>query len=129
MILTTILSLTILGQVVLPGDNLSLEQAKEKAHIIAVGKITEMGDLIGVGAISFGSFEFEHTEVLKGKIGEKVLKRLGFSARGHEVNPTQDEEYLVFIEQFQDHVTVVKMLPKTNENIEATKKAIGEKKP
>jgi hypothetical protein len=127
MFLTTVLSLAICGQVILPGNDLNLEQAQEKAHIIAVGKITKMGLIFGLGAVSFGNFELEHTEILKGKIKEKVLKQLGYSAHGHEVCPEWEEEYLVFVEQYKDHVTVVKMLPKTKENIEAARKEIKEK--
>jgi hypothetical protein len=128
MILTTMLSLAICGQVILPGNDLNLEQAQEKAHIIAVGKISKMGFMVGAGAASFGSLELEHSEILKGEIKEKVLEKLGYMAKGHEVSPEQDAEYLVFIGRYKEHVTVVKMLPKTKENIEAAKKVIKDKK-
>src|ERR1700712_922366 len=100
MILTTILSLAVCGQVILPGNDLDLEQAQAKAHIVTVGKVTKMGMIFGVGAVSFGSLELEHSEILKGKIKEKELKQLGYSHRGYEVSPEKDEEYLVFIEQY-----------------------------
>jgi hypothetical protein len=129
MILATILSLTVLGQVVLPGNDLDVEKAQEKAHVIAVGKISQMGSIFGVGAASFGSFELEQSEVLKGMIEEKVMKQLGYVATGHEVSPKQGEEYVVFIERYKDHVTVIKMLPGTKENVTATKEAIKAKKP
>jgi hypothetical protein len=132
MIFATILSLTTLGQVVLPGNNLSLEQAKEKAHIIVVGKITRMGAVAGVGAAALGSFDLEHSEVLKGEVRGRALRALGFIAIRFEVSPVQDEEYLVFVEQYKDHAEVVKMLPKTKENVEAAKmviKAKDKKKP
>jgi hypothetical protein len=128
MILTTMLSLAICGQVILPGNDLNLEQAQEKAHIIAVGKISKMGFIVGAGAAAFGSFELEHSEILKGEVKEKVLEKLGFTAKGHEVCPEKDSEYLVFIERYKGHVTVVKMLPRTKENIEAAKRVIRDKK-
>jgi hypothetical protein len=129
MILSTMLSLAFCGQVILPGNNhLDLEQAQEKADIIAVGKITTMGLVFGIGAAQCGSFDLEHSEVLKGTIKEKVLKQLGYSAGGSEVRPQRGEEYLVFIDQYEDHVRVVKMLPPTKENIEAAKKEIKDKK-
>jgi hypothetical protein len=124
MILTTMLSLAFCGQIILPGNDLNIEQAQEKAHVIAVGKISKMGGIAGAGAAAFGSFELEHSEILKGEVKEKVLEKLGFTAKGYEVCPQQDAEYLVFIGRYKEYLTVVKMLPKTKENIELAKKVI-----
>ena len=57
------------------------------------------------------------------------MEKLNFSAKGYEVCAEKDGEYLVFIGRYKEHVTVVKMLPKTKENIEAAKKVIKDKKP
>ena len=60
--------------VILPGNDLNLEQAQEKAHVIAVGKISKMGFIVGAGAVAYGSFDLENSEILKGEVKEKRWK-------------------------------------------------------
>lgn len=124
MILTTVLSCALLGQVVLPGSALSLEQSQAKAGIILVGEVTEFGDIIGAGVISFTSVKVKHSAVLKGEVNAKGLQWVAVSASGHEVMPGKGEEYLIFIERYREHFTIVKMIPKTSGNIEAVKESI-----
>ena len=129
MIASTALSLALLGQVVLPGSQLDLENAEAKSTLIVVAKIGD-GLIAGVGAASFGVMDMEPSETLKGEVEDGGLKKVGIGASGHEEMPKKGEEYVVFLEKYRNPKaqktcdSVVKMLPKSPENIEAVKSAI-----
>ncbi len=125
MIKVTVLSLTILGQVVLPGSKSSLEEAQEKAQIIVVGEFLKHGDILGSGPHSLvAGIELKPSVTLKGKPKDGELKKMTTAASGYEVIPEQGKEYIYFIEEYKGHLTISKMLPKTEANIEAVKKEI-----
>ncbi len=117
MILTSVLGLALLGQVVLPGSKKGLEEAQTKARIIVVARPAMIGLILGVGATSFGNVDLRHSSRLKGEVKEEELERVSVSASGHETFPKQDEEYIVFINDYANHLNVLKMLPKTEENL------------
>src|SRR4051794_1046801 len=93
MLLTTVLCLGVLGQEVLPGSYLSLQQAKEDARIIVVAEVVE-----GRGVIISGRFrvmlaiKLKPSRVLKGKVDGKELDTLGLFASGKERLPNYGEE-------------------------------------
>jgi fermentation-respiration switch protein FrsA (DUF1100 family) len=118
------LSLAVLGQVVLPGSELSLEQAQEKADIIVVA-IPDDNDYAILGsASSIFSMNLQESAVLKGHVDEKGLKKTSGHATGQEIVPKPGEEYIFFLNKYADHPNVLKVLPRTDENIGAVKEEI-----
>jgi hypothetical protein len=123
MILATVLSLSILGQDVLPGSKLSLEQAQEKAQIIVVAELSKAEIILGLGAVSYmGGIELTPSTNLKGK--PKEGNKLTVAASGYEVLPEKGQEHIYFIEEYEGYFTVVKMLSKTELNILAVRKVV-----
>ncbi len=130
MISTTVLSLAVLGQAVLPGSNLSLADAQAKADIIVVAEHTKHGDIVGAGAVTFmGGIELKSLNTLKGTVKDGGLTRLATGASGYEVLPEIGKEYIFFVEKYQGYLTISKILPRTDENIEAVKKEVKAKEP
>jgi hypothetical protein len=129
MILTMLLSLPLLGQAVLPGSALSLEQAQEKSHIIVVAKSTRYEMVSGAGACAvMVGLELRPSIILKGTVKVEDLKGISAMAISAEVLPKVAEEHIFLLDEFAGHLNVVKMLPKTEANIEALKKEIKAKK-
>jgi hypothetical protein len=123
MSLATVLSLSILGQDVLPGSKLSLEQAQEKAQIIVVAELIRFDVTAFSGAVWFrGGMELTPSTNLKGK--PKEGKKLIVSASGPGVLPEKGQEHIYFIEEYEGHFTVVKMLSRTESNIAAVRKVV-----
>jgi hypothetical protein len=128
MILSTVLSLTMLGQVILPGSKSSLEEAQEKAQIIVVAEHLKYDLLLGLGAVTvMVGIELKPLIPLKGKPKEGELKKMTSMASNNEVIPKQGEEYIYFIEEYKGRLTILKILPKTETNIEVVKKEIKAK--
>lgn len=130
MILTMALSLTLLGQVVLPGSTMSLQEAQAKARIIVVAELNPFGGALGSGGKLWYALELKHSAVLKGEVAKETPMRAGGSASGSEVIPEMDQEYIFFIDYRLDHPTVLdilKVLPKTQENVASVMEEIKAK--
>jgi hypothetical protein len=125
MILTTILAVIAIGQTKLPGSEMGLEEAKAKARVIVVAKPV-CSFIAGLGACSFGSVDLRDSSVLKGKPKQVELERVSLSASGPEVFPKQGEEYLFFINDYANHLQIIKILPKTEENVAAVRRKSGD---
>jgi len=117
-LLTIGLCLTILGQDVLPGSNLSLRQAKDEARVIVAAEVVETGDTIGNGAyILMSGLELKPSGVYKGKVKDEELEDVYLQASGPERLPKKREEFLFFMIESKGRSRVLKMLSKTKENL------------
>lgn len=127
MIFAAVISLACLGQVLLPGSNLRLEEAQAKARLIVVAKPVG-GGVLGSGQLSFGAMDLKPSAILKGEAKQEVLMGAGFQTSGRGSLP-KDEPYIYFLDDFQGHPNILKMLPPSDENLAAVRKAIkaGEK--
>lgn len=123
MILTFALGMSVLGQVVLTGSNIGLEEAQAKARVIAVAR-AQTGLVFGSGPFAFGNVDLRGLHILKGAVDGEVLKGAGVSASGPETFPKHGVEYIFFINDYANHPNVLKILPRTEENIAAVRKAI-----
>jgi len=127
MIPTAILSLILMGQVVLPGSNVGLEEAQEKAIHIVIAETSGIGIIFGVGAASFGSVDLKPSTDLKGKAKDRDWKKVSIVASGDEIIPNVGEVYIFFVDEYAGQLNIRKMLPKTEENLEAVRKEIKAK--
>jgi hypothetical protein len=125
MILTTVLSLTLLGQGKLPGSDERLEQAVEKSRIIVVAELETFGFVLGSGPFQLMSGgRFKTSEVLKGRVKDGEMAGLFLEARGTERLPKQGEVCIYFIDDYANHLNTVKVLTKSEENLQAVKRAV-----
>jgi hypothetical protein len=127
MILATLLSLAVSGQVVLPGDKLSVEEARAKARIIVVAKPVQTHIVVGAGAVMFSSVDLKHSSILKGAVEGAVLEQASVMAAGPETLPKEGDEYVVFMNDYAGHLNILKMLPRTEANIAAAKRKVEAK--
>lgn len=126
MLATTILSLTLMGQVILPGSNLGVPEATEEAHLVVVAEIIGIQDGLGVGALSLLSgVELKPSAILKGKVMDGDLNDLTVGASGNERCPEKGDVSIFFILRDKGHGRILKMLPKTEENLAAIKARNG----
>ena len=129
MISTTALSLALMGQIILPGLHLTPEKAEEKSVIIVVARVTD-GFLAGAGGYSMGAFSLATSEVLKGEMTDDEVKRKHISVAECDRVPRKEDEYIIFLKNYrvaknqEISRSVVRMLPKSPENITAVKSAI-----
>ncbi len=98
---------------------INLRQAQEKAEIIAVARPLRC-DILGSGPTLFGTMDLRRSIVLKGRLKEEELQGVSVAASGPESIPTEGE-YIVFLDESRGHLSIIKMLPGTEENIDATK--------
>src|SRR5206468_1999610 len=125
-ILEAIGSLIVLGQVLLPGSALSLEQAKQEAHSIVVAEVINTGDLLGAPEASMLTWTgLKPSVFVKGPASEKELNRLPLSviAQGKERLPRVGDEFIFFIGNDQGRAPITKVLPNTAENLAAIRTA------
>ncbi len=129
MILTTVLSLTLLGQGNLPGSDKSLDLAVEKSRIIVVAELETFRFIIGSGAnLLMAGGKFKTSEVLKGKLKDGEMTNLSISASGPERLPNRGEECIFLLDDYVNRLKAVKVLNKTDENLQAVKRAVGAEK-
>lgn len=124
MLFTIGLCLAVLGEDVLPGSNLSLQQAKAEARIIVVAEVVKVEGIIGLGAVSIVTgVELKPSTVLKGKVSRDELKDLHASAQGNERTPNKGEEFVFFIIEYEEkgNFHIIKVLPKTEETLKELK--------
>jgi hypothetical protein len=124
MILATVLSLAVSGQVVLTGDKMSVDEARAKARIIAVARPVKVHFTLGFGAIVYSCLDLKHSSILKGEVKEAVLERASLAASGPETLPKVGDEYTFFINDYAGHLNILKILPRTEVNIAAVKKEV-----
>lgn len=100
MLLTTVVSLAILGQRPLPGGSLPLEEAKEQAHSIFVAEVGRTGDRLAVSNRSIQMWtELKPLVLLKGKVTGDELNThpLVLQAWGSERFPEPGEVLIFFL--------------------------------
>ena len=127
MILTTVLSLAVMGQGPLPGSKLTLEQAKQEAGFIVVAEVGKTGDRLVLPEMSFLMWtELKPSAVLKGEVTGEELNRhpLAIRALGIERLPKTGDELVFFIRDGSDDFSIAKILPKTEEALTAIKAAM-----
>jgi hypothetical protein len=120
MILTTMLGLTALGQVLLPGSGVPLERAKEEAGLIVVATVGKTGDRLAVPGRAFLLWaELKPSAVLKGEVTAEELNShpLALKALGAERLPKTGDELVFFLRDF----VITKVLPKTEAVLAAIK--------
>ncbi len=118
MLLTIGLCLSVVGQDVLPGSNLSLGQARAQAIIIVEAKVVDPGGVVILGADPFLiGMELEPLTFHKGKASRDELKEVTGPISNSEKLPTKEKEYLFFITELEQkgNFQVIKILPKTDE--------------
>ena len=122
MLMQVLLILTLTGDVVLPGSNVSVRQAKERSDIIVVAEFVEAGSAIGIGAITVHiSVKLKTSKVLKGNAPDGELTGLTMGASGEESEPMKGKNYLFFIETSGKARGITKVMPDTKENREAVR--------
>ncbi len=126
--LATVLSWCLLGQVTLPGDKQGLEAVTTYSHAILVGKLTGFREMPGPGvAIRIGKVDFQPNEMLRGRTRDLNRDWVSILAedQNREVMPEVGENYVFFIGRFAGMPDrVMKVMPATSANIEATRQAI-----
>jgi hypothetical protein len=127
MLYSTFLSVAIVGQLALPGSDLSPESAREKARWIVLAEPVRFDIMFGLGSVAFSSVDLKQSVVLKGNVTEEAMKRASIQISGREVFPEYGKEYLVFLDESVGHPKILKMLPKSRENIEAVRMEIAAK--
>jgi hypothetical protein len=105
----------------LPGSEISVEAAAEKAQLVVTGTITSLYPAHGSrGSTSYSKVEILPSRILKGRLGESEELKVAIIVhqRRGETPPEQGVEYIFFIEMRDQKRRVIKMLPKTRENLE-----------
>lgn len=115
---------------ILPGDRLSLEEAKNDASLIVAAEVKTTGYTIGLGAVAYmGDIKLEDATILKGKLEGDELDRLNLTVSGSEQSPRSGDKAIFFIEKLKgtQRFDIIKMLPLTDENLKEVKAPV--KKP
>ncbi len=129
MLVTTVLSLAMLGQADLPGSKTDLDQAVKKARVVVVAELETFNLIFGSGACAFlGGGRLKTSDFLMGDLKDGEKNGLSITALGPERLPKMREDCIYFIDDFAGHLNTVKVLPKTEENLQAVRKAIKAKK-
>ncbi len=96
MILATILGVSLLGQVALPGENMSVDEAWAKSRIVLIAapwNEFSIGDNSGRrGRLGLGQLE-----ILKGEPKDPSLVTVNVCPSGKEKMPKQRERYVFFL--------------------------------
>ena len=121
MILTTFFGLVAWGQVVLPGSQLTLEQAEARAAIITTGQITRIPKTLGLGSVRLGHCDLNTSAAwrVKGWDTPILLQDIPIQTSGPEVQPKVGETYLFFIQNdggHSGHHSIIKVLADTPNN-------------
>jgi hypothetical protein len=116
MIGATVSVLMVVGQVVLPGSKMEPRRAYAEAHTVMVAE-AKVGLILGVGASWFGDVELKPSTVLKGEAVPKGM--MSISGSGNEMPPKSGKEYIFFINDYEGHPRILKVIPKTDENLAA----------
>jgi hypothetical protein len=114
MILSTLLGLSLLGQVALPGDNLSVDEAIARSRVVVVAAPWNRLCLGGTG--TFGLMQLD---VLKGEVKDRSQTSVNILASGKENWPEQPNKYVFFLVEGQtdprlihpSNPTAIKVLP------------------
>jgi hypothetical protein len=130
MLVVSILSIVLLGQSELPGSQLSIEEAIAKSRIIVVAELEtyHFSQLLGGADIMAGG-RFKITGSIKGAAKNEDMKDLSVCSylKWNEKLPKPKEEGIYFLDDFAKHLNAVKVLPKTEKNLEAVRRAIQAK--
>src|SRR4051812_42338505 len=123
MVLATVLSLALSGQVNLPGSDKSIEQAVEKSRIIVVAELETYSFILGSGPHqSMAGGTFKTSEILKGGVKDEEMTGLSMAARGPERLPKPGEVCIYFIDDYANHLNAVKVLTRSEENLQSVKR-------
>lgn len=125
MFLTTMLAAITLGQVSLSGSRMGIEEAQAKSREIVVATSGIDGFIAGSGPHSFGGLKLVVASTLKGEAVKGESRRVSVAASGPETLPVWGDEYIFFIGDYKGSPRIVKVLPKTAENLSAVKKQVS----
>jgi hypothetical protein len=119
MIRSTVCVMVVVGQVVLPGSKMEPRRAYAEAHTVVVAEAVNVM-ILGVGAAWFGNVqELKPSAVLKGEAVPKGM--MSISGSGDEMPPRSGKEYIFFINDYKGHPRILKVIPKTDENLAAVR--------
>jgi hypothetical protein len=124
LILSTLLGLSLLGQVALSGDNLSVDEAIAKSRVVIVA--TPWNRLCLGGTGTFGLMQLE---VLKGEVKDRFQTSVNILASGKETWPEQPNKYVFFLVESHanpvvihpSNPTAIKVLPYSPELVASLK--------
>jgi hypothetical protein len=122
MISTAVLSLSVMGQVVLPGSKLSLEDAQRKASVIVVAEVAQGGDALGSAGWFAAGIRLNVKSVLKGDPDLKELNDVSAQGSGEEAIPKKGDRYIYFTYDYRGHPAIMKVASETRDNLETLKK-------
>ena len=128
MILSTIVGLSLLGQVALPGDNLSVDEALAKSRIVVVAT---PWNCLSLGGEKWrtSAFGLMQLEVLKGEVKDRSSTSVNILSSGKEAVPEQRSKYVFFLVEGQadprliqpGNPTAIKVLPYSPEIVAKVK--------
>jgi hypothetical protein len=121
MLVTTVLSVTVLGQSVLPGSEMGLQEARQKAGFVAVAEVAATGDVVGGVASLMVGIRLDIKAVLKGDPSLKELSGVSAQAGGREQLPRKGDRRIFFIRDYRGHPAILKVAPETKESLAALK--------
>jgi hypothetical protein len=120
------------SQVTLPGSQVTIDEAIVKARIIVVAELEtyqfrthQYSQRLGLGECMHQA-RFKISTTLKGEAKSKDMDDLAMSAalQRKENLPQPKEEGIYFLDDFEKRLNAVKVLPKTEKNLEIVRRAI-----
>jgi hypothetical protein len=119
-------------QMTLPGSQVTIDEAIVKARIIVVAELETYQFRTHQYSQSLGLREYMHqarfkiSTTLKGEAKSKDMDDLAMSAalQRKERLPQPKEEGIYFFDDFEKRLNAVKVLPKTEKNLEIVRRAI-----
>ena len=114
----------VINEALLPGSKLNLDRAWDLAWAVVVAEIAHR-DLLGSGPHTIATADLKTSTILKGKLKEAELKDVSLSCSGKEMLSNPKKEHVVFLGGSEDKPTIIKVMPKASEDVEALKTAMG----
>jgi hypothetical protein len=104
----------------LPGSELSIDQAKQRASIIVAADVVKYAYGMGSrGVMGYGNVEIAVFKVLKGEASKKELVSLAVNwKKDHETAPERGKDYIFFLVRMKGKLQAIKVLRNTTENFQ-----------